>query len=215
MVTKAEINRLKVEVDRQREQLDRYLAWVREEGGVEGPIRLATYLKPHQQGRLLWLTHNVLGTVLEVGCNWGCILGYVGGHYGVDINPKNIALARILAPDKTFIVGDARSLPLPDRAVDTVMLPEILEHLRWEEVPTAISEALRVATRRVIVSLPNGDEDTEDATNLKHAWLATPDRVQEIAEWLGKGTQTIRKGAFIFLRRDLDALTTGSGQGYE
>jgi ubiquinone/menaquinone biosynthesis C-methylase UbiE len=52
----------------------------------------------------------------------------------------------------SFAVGDAYRLPFADRSFDTVTLLEVLEHL--ERPSDAVSEAVRVARERVIITVP-------------------------------------------------------------
>ena len=166
------------EARRQREQLSRYLCWVREEGGVEGPTWLDTIWKPHQQRRLRWLREHCVGTVMELGCSWGWVLSFCGGQIGVDHNPHSVALASILSPGREFVVADIRELPFPDGHVSTVMVADCLEHLPWEEVPRAVAEAKRVARRKLLVTVPGGDGP--DATSMKHVWLMTLERMSAL-----------------------------------
>lgn len=164
----------------QAEQLERYLAWVKQDGGVEPPVQIDTVLLPHQQARIRWVKEHVTGTILECGCNWGYLLAWVGGHAGVDINPRLIDLARSLARNREFIVGDIRALPYGNKSFDTVVLSECLEHIPWEDVPTALGEAVRVARRKVLVTIPTWDTNRQDSENFKHQWVLTPDRVSAI-----------------------------------
>lgn len=172
------------EARRQRVQLRRYLAWVVEEGGIEGPTRLDTIWKPHQQARIQWLKERCRGMVMELGCNWGWVLSYCGGHIGVDWNERSIELARILNPRLEFVVADVRDLPFPDGHVDTVMACEVLEHLDWPDVPKAVAEAQRVARARVLITIPNGEGDTAEATSMKHRWLLDAERRQAVLNML-------------------------------
>lgn len=192
------------EASRQREQLARYLEWVEKEGGVEGPIRLSTYMQNHQKFRLQWLKAHVVGSLLEVGCNSGYVLAWCGGGVGVDINMEVLMLAGILAPLSQFRSCDAGQLAWPDQAFDTVMLADVLEHIRWEDVRTAVKEAARVAAKRVLVTLPDGSADTQDATNLKHAWLATDERVTEIVQTLPGNVSITRQMGFVLICCDLE-----------
>uniref|UniRef100_A0A6M3J0R6 Putative methyltransferase n=1 Tax=viral metagenome TaxID=1070528 RepID=A0A6M3J0R6_9ZZZZ len=169
-----------LERDRQQCQLEVFRKRIQQEGWREGPVRLATYLKPHQQKRMQWLKAHAVGSVLEVGCSWGYVSAYVGAEAGVDINPDNIMVARILSPEIEFREGDALALPFPNKSFDTVLLTEVLEHMPWERVAKACREAIRVARKRVLVTMPDGETDTEDAANVKHAWLATRQRVLEV-----------------------------------
>lgn len=166
-------------LDRQEEQAARRKEWEKQ-GHMEWPIQLSTLFKPEQQKRIDWLADNVTGAILEVGCNWGYILSRVKGKCGIDINPENVELAKTLSRDREFHVADARNLPFITSQFDTVMLPDILEHLAWPDVPIAIREACRVAKERVLITMPDGREDTEDATNLKHQWLLTAERLAEM-----------------------------------
>jgi SAM-dependent methyltransferase len=171
----------------QRAQLEKYLEWVRTEGGIEGPNRLTTTFTPHHEELMMWLRHRCLGKILEFGCNYGIILAYCHGHIGIDINPQNIELARILNPAAEFIVSDIRCVPLPDKCVDTVMVPECLEHVPWVDVPGVISEAERLARTRVLYTVPN--PDTETGHSFKHQWLCTTDKLMEIKKHLLKGAK--------------------------
>jgi ubiquinone/menaquinone biosynthesis C-methylase UbiE len=172
------------EARRQKEQLQRYLAWVEKEGGVDGPTHLSTLFRPEQQDRIAWLKEHSEGSVLELGCCYGFILAACDGQVGVDINPQNIALARVLNPRKVFLEGDIRQLPLQDNFADTVMVPECLEHLPWEDVPRALSEALRVARKKVLLTMPNAEYATKTSATFKHAWLLTQERFQALLNLL-------------------------------
>ncbi len=120
------------------------------------------------------------GRTLEVGCSWGYVTAYVGGDAGLDLNPDNIQIAQQLNRAATFTVGNALALPYPDREFLTVMLPDVLEHIEFDMSNKAIMEACRVSRGRVLVTVPKGDEDTDDAQNMKHAWLATRERVERL-----------------------------------
>ena len=139
---------------------------------MEGIVHFSTIMKPEQRRRLDWLRDNVVGRVLEVGCSWGYALGWVHGDVGVDISPVPLELARLMMPDKHWEVADATSLPFLERSFDTVMLPEVLEHLAFpDEVERAIAEAKRVASHRILITVPDGDKATEEAECMKHQWL--------------------------------------------
>lgn len=172
----------------QRDQLARYLQWVREEGGHEGPTHLDTLFQPHQQERLRWMKGQATGDVMELGCCWGYALGYVGGSIGVDWNEHSIELARILNPGKQFHCQDIRKLSFGDKSVDTVIIPDVLEHLPWQDVPGVIKEAQRVARQKVLITLPA--PDAPSAASPKHQWVATADRqaaiIKECGGRLGK-----------------------------
>ena len=160
--------------ERQDAQMARYMAWVTEQGKdgrppPELPIQLDTLMRPEQMARLDWLKANVQGTVLDVGCNFGFVTAYVGGHAGVDISEGSIHIAKLLAAHRDFRVADAKALPFEDDSFDTVLLCEVLEHLALpDEVLQALREAQRVARKHILITVPA--YDSEESTNKKHRW---------------------------------------------
>ncbi|GAA3962334.1 mycofactocin oligosaccharide methyltransferase MftM [Gordonia caeni] len=105
-------------------------------------------------------------SVLEVGSCFGFLaLQCAQDGYQVtacDICPGALDLLDAAAADLgaavTTVAGDARALPQPDDAVDTVTLIHLLEHLDGPDVQAAIGEALRVARRRVVIAVPYESE---------------------------------------------------------
>ena len=191
---------------RQQAQLQKFLQWVKAEGGIEGPTQLKTLFKPHQLARMQWLKANAVGYILEVGCSYGAVLAYMGGHGGIDIAPMNIELARVLSPDLEFQVGDAAALPFPDKTFQTVAIPDTLEHLDFPEgVRRAIQEACRVSWQRVLVTMPDGGEDTEDATSFKHRFLLDEPTLAELLQMFPPGGRTTveRTKEFVLIRHNL------------
>ncbi len=193
------------EARRQREQLDHYLKWFSEEGGVEGPTHLDTWFKPHQQYRLRWLKRHCVGAVMELGTCYGYVLAYCGGEIGVDWNPQSIALARILNPMKEFVEADIRKLPFPNDHIDTIMACDVLEHIPWENVAEALREARRVAKQKVLITVPDAERNIQDATCFKHRWLATSEKVEAIAREFPDNKVTVeRKYGFILMEVKLN-----------
>lgn len=177
-----------IPTDRQQEQYRRFQQWASVGGVLERPILLDTYMKPHQQKRLQWLREHARGRIAEVGMNWGYVLAYVGGHAGVDINPALVELARVFAPHRDLRIGDACALPWDAKSFDTVLLTEVLEHLEWRDVFRAVEEALRVAAAQVLITIPDGNHDTEDATSFKHRWLCDDGRADAIGRLIVERT---------------------------
>ena len=174
--------------DQQRAVLERHATWVADEGGMELPVLLDTYLKPPQRLRIRWLKTRAVGQILDVGCSWGYVLARMGGHAGVDINPHLLDMARLLAPQRTFECADARSLPFADKSYDTVVLAEILEHLPWiEGVRWAVGEAMRVARQKVLVTVPFPSSD--EAVSFKHQWLCGLEEQASLKRMLGDHAQ--------------------------
>lgn len=76
----------------------------------------------------------------------------------VDLSPASAALtarqARRLGRPVGVACADGTALPLTDRAVDTVLLLHVLEHVDRGTSDRLLAEALRVAARRVVVAVP-------------------------------------------------------------
>ena len=103
-----------------------------------------------------------VGDVLELGCCFGFLSLRLAaaGHRVVatDLAPGTVGLLGRIAPRLGLPVrtlpADARAVPLPDGAVDTVLAVHLLEHLPAEEGKAVVAEAVRLARRRVVVAVP-------------------------------------------------------------
>ena len=151
--------------------------WIREEGGIENPTHDETITQECQQKRIQWLCQNSMGDrILEIGCNWGYILDAVRKYnkskfcVGVDINSKNIEKALIEFPDCFFRLEDIieTGLSFADNSFDTVMLPDVLEHISMEYVLSIIMKSLKIATNKVLITLPL---EEKKAHCFKHKWV--------------------------------------------
>jgi hypothetical protein len=86
------------------------------------------------------------GSVLDVGCDQSPLRSLVGRpdrYTGVDILPTADCVLDL----------DRHGLPFAGRSYDTVVCTDVLEHL--ERCHAVFDELCRVASRHVIVSLPN------------------------------------------------------------
>lgn len=196
------MNDMKQLITRQREQLDKHINWVKHEGGIENPTWLNTWFSPQQQRRLKWIRGMVLSagseSVIELGCNYGYVLAYCThgitcSRVGVDVNEKVVELARILSPRSAFVCADIRvfvelmtiltanKLPV---MYDTVLLTDVLEHFSFDTVLRVIDKCKVVAQKNLIITVPNGNYDTEESRNLKHCCLITSDCVKLMKEKL-------------------------------
>ena len=95
--------------------------------------------------------------VLEVGCGPGHALvplaervGPDGAVIGLDAAPRMLARARRRVERSAgagwtdLVLGDARSLPVPDDAVDVVFVEDTLELFSPEEIATVLADCVRV-----------------------------------------------------------------------
>lgn len=88
-------------------------------------------------------------TMLEVGPGEGVVTENVR-RSGVKVVTCDIA--EDLHPD---VVGSVTSLPFKDQEFELALAAEILEHIRFEDVPQALRELARVVSRYVVISLPH------------------------------------------------------------
>ena len=99
------------------------------------------------------------GTLLEVGCGAGYsterlrpLLPDGCEFLACDVGPTLIAAARARNPQVHVSRQSVYALGLPDKAVDVVVMLEVLEHL--DDPARALAELRRVARRHVILSTP-------------------------------------------------------------
>lgn len=109
-------------------------------------------------------------TVLDTGCGPGWNYEHFGkegpklGDYkGTDYSHYMIEGALMKYPDVKFEVGDCRDIKEADESWDVVISQDVLEHTNGYEKP--ISEALRVARKRVIVTFWRMGAGEDDITN--------------------------------------------------
>jgi len=110
-----------------------------------------------------------IGDVLELGCCFGFLALRLAeaGHRVIasDLTPGTVELLARTAPQLGLTVetllADARAVPLPDAAVDTVLAVHLIEHLPPDEGKVVLAEAIRLARRRVVVAVPFEPEPNE------------------------------------------------------
>lgn len=133
------------------------------------------YDDKNQKERIDWLKENVSGSALEIGCAGGFVTSYASADVGLDINQWRLKFAKTKHPEKDFITASAFSLPFKEKAFDTILIPEILEHVPIPQAEKIISEAKRVAYK-ILITLPNADKINYDKSMVEtpeHKWLPT------------------------------------------
>ncbi len=88
-------------------------------------------------------------TVLEIGLGGGLVAAYLRAQ-GITVTTMDIDPS--LTPD---VVGSITAIPLPDASFDVVLAAEVIEHIPFEEVTTALTEMARVSKKTVVVSTPD------------------------------------------------------------
>lgn len=123
------------------------------------------------------------GSVLELGCCFGFLsLRLAAAGHAVtasDLNRGTIALLDAVSPllgvSLRTVAADASRVPAPDRSADTVLLIHLLEHLDSDHGNRVLTEALRLARRRVVVGVPLEDEADETWGHVRTLSLADLD----------------------------------------
>lgn len=95
------------------------------------------------------------GTILDVGAGDGLISQelHARGHRIVVLDLSHVALSRLQMPERCC--GSADQLPFADRLFDLVLSTEMLEHLPADIYPKVLAEMARVATRSILITVPN------------------------------------------------------------
>lgn len=118
-------------------------------------MRLVVAPTPDERGKFLGMVRAFpsiwSGQVLDVGCRTGNLRRILpdggGGYCGVDLGPPADIVANL-----------SRGLPVRDRAFDTVVALDVLEHT--DDIHGAFRELCRVSGTHVLLALPNAYEGT-------------------------------------------------------
>lgn len=97
-----------------------------------------------------------VGRTLDIGSGWGILVASllrrgVDAH-GLDVSQVVVSRCNQRIPDR-FTQGSVLSLPFADESFQTVVSTDCMEHLAPEDVPTALKEIHRVASRYVFLKL--------------------------------------------------------------
>ena len=98
-----------------------------------------------------WLDGLPDGTrVLDAGCGEGVLVDEYAGRLAIEGLDPNYSSDRVLN-------GSLTALPYQDGAFDRALCLDVLEHLTFEEQPTALAELYRVLSSggELLVSIPN------------------------------------------------------------
>jgi SAM-dependent methyltransferase len=129
--------------------------------------------------------------ILDYGAGTGRISGWLAEQTGVRPTLTDLIPYSNRRRDLPFVrMDDPFHVPLADRTFDTVLLLFVLHHNRYEEQGKVVTDAVRLARRRVIVleDTPTGRIDLvcnmlwDRILNLRHA-TPTPFAFRSVAEW--------------------------------
>ena len=96
--------------------------------------------------------------ILDIGCATGeycqklIELGF--NCIGIDINEKYVKKANEIGVEAYVMSGN--DLKFPDKSFDTILLFEVLEHVKNPE--NVLNEAIRVAKKNILITVPNCTE---------------------------------------------------------
>jgi len=97
-------------------------------------------------------------TVLDLGCGPDSPIRHCAVPYsvGVDAFQPYLDASREKKIHSGYILADITSLEFPLQSFDAVMMVEVLEHMPTEEGRMLLDKVERWASKKVIVSCPNG-----------------------------------------------------------
>lgn len=99
--------------------------------------------------------------ILDVGCGDGFLESKLKKNfkeiYGIDLNETDLAIAKILNPEKriNFVKASASKLPFKNDFFDVVVCTEVIEHIKEDSI--VIDEIKRVLKRKgkLIITTPD------------------------------------------------------------
>jgi len=125
---------------------------------VEEYIRLI-YIKIFPD-RIYYLKKTIsdCNSVLDLGCGYTSPIQYCNVPYsvGVDLHKPYIQKSKKKKSHNKYIQGDIRKINFGPNSFDAVIALEVLEHLTKEEGRRLIKKMEKWASKKVIVSTPNG-----------------------------------------------------------
>lgn len=102
-----------------------------------------------------------LTTVLDVGCGDGAQMCMINPDKkyevtGIDLYKPYLEKAKKTNVYKKVLLGDVRTLSIPDSSYDIVFCSQVVEHLTKNEAVKLIKEMERIARKKVIIGTTNG-----------------------------------------------------------
>lgn len=139
------------------------------------------YSDKKQRDRIDWLKYNSSGLTIEIGCSSGYVMNYVGAEIGLDLNEIRARSAK-MKYNKELIIADAAHLPFKYASFDTVLIPEILEHLDFDQAKLVISESIKIG-KKILLTVPNAGKKNYDkilVENPEHRWYPTKELMEKL-----------------------------------
>lgn len=133
-------------------------------------------------------------SVLDIGCSTGAYVAFCQAlgkrAVGIDIDIAKLAEAR-KEYQGHFVSASAEALPFRENEFETVLMWDVLEHTSNDR--TALSEAIRVAQKNVLISVPKEDGISTPGNgvtyrhyvDLEHKRYYTPENIHNLISSLG------------------------------
>jgi hypothetical protein len=149
--------------------VDQYELWAR---GIE----FKTNINDDHGLPLPWHAYQILeshGDILNVGCHTDSAM-FKENHgdrcTNLDTAHEDPNMPGVELP--VDVIGDGRNLDFPNDRFDTVVLGEVLKHMKEKDAKKTLKEARRVAKDRVVVTVPadTRTRDEQDAVRRSLGW---------------------------------------------
>src|SRR3990167_1528184 len=138
------------------------------------------YGDERQRERVSWIAnHTQTQSALDLGCGDGYVLASLppGDYAGIDIDRERIDAAMKRMPQYPFYVMDV-TYGIPDSCGrKTVIIADVLEHLRFDNAIKLVLRAWELAGENLVITLP---WDDDMAINIDHKWRPNEAYVSKI-----------------------------------
>lgn len=180
-----------------------------------------SYSDEDQQQRVEWVLNHSTERVLDIGCGHGYMLSkWSISSVGIDYDRRRIALAqyrqilrdsegfepyRSWQPHTFYCIDALFGLPWHNDRFNTCWLCEVLEHNHLSDAKFLLSEAIRVTSNRVLITLPFMDSVNKPyhlghLEHGDHKWYPTTDMLERLLWGFGSlqcDMVTVSNGAFL------------------
>lgn len=158
------------------------------------------YNYSHSKSLCNWLEENIdFFSLLDVGCSHGWVIRRFPNKMvrGIDVAEKAIEMAGDLAT-----LASVTDIPFPDKTFDVVHSTDMMEHLKPEDVDTAISEIRRVAKDYIAMKIATRVDQAGWKNYVGHNLHLT---IEGIPWWINKfseeGDEVIYRNGDTFVLR--------------
>jgi len=105
-------------------------------------------------GRVREIYPYLEGRVLDMGCGIGMMGKFLPWYWGVDFSDEGLKIAKEDNPHGQFLNADLNKgkLPYPDKMFHSVLLMEVVEHLK--DYSNCLKEAKRLAKDTIVITVP-------------------------------------------------------------